>query len=333
MTRLWSSRRGAFTLVELLVVIAIIGILIGLLLPAVQKIREAANKASCKNNIKQLVLATHHYHDVFGNQPPYFGADGRLNVFPWLPENRRLMYGSWFAHLLPFVEQNNQYDFIMRDIASSGWNESYCDSYGGGGGGGGGTVTEHYNGHDYTYSSGGGGACNGYHAHGIWIDGAHDTVFKVLHCPSDPTWEKGVVYGYWGATCYLANFNAWSLKDSSGVWANPVGFRNYEDGLSNVVMFGEGYSFCDRIGRIALYSWFYHNFGIDWYQQKNTLMFQERPHPVLECDNWRAQSGHTGGMNVGMADGSVRSVARSISPLTWTAVLVPHDGVNGGPDW
>ena len=325
-----SSRRRAFTLIELLVVIAIIAILIGLLLPAVQKVREAARRAACQSNIKPLALATHNYHDTFGHQPPYFGVDGGHFVYPWLPENRILMYGSWFAHLLPFVEQNNLYDYIMHDISSSGWNESYCDSYTSGGGGGGST-TVHYNGHDYTYSNGG-STCNGYHAHGIWIDGAHEVTYKILRCPSDPTDTRGLVYGSWGSTNYLANFNAWSLEESTSVWSNPVTFANYQDGLSNVVMFGEGYANCDRIGRIALYSWFYHNFGIDWYQQRNTLMFQDNP-PPRDCDNWRAQSGHTGGMNVAMADGSVRNVAGSISQRTWTAVLIPYDGVNGGNDW
>jgi prepilin-type processing-associated H-X9-DG protein len=242
------------------------------------------------------------------------------------------MYGSWFAHLLPYVEQDNLYRFIMADITSSGWNEPYWDVPPSGGSPGG-TVVEHYNGHDWVYTTTTGGSSGeGYHPHGIWIDGAHQATFKVLECPSDPSGSgDGLVYGYWGPTNYLANYNAFAGA-GSGVWVKPPTLAFFKDGTSNTVLYGEGYSWCDRIGRIALYSWFYHNFGLDWYQQANTLMFQDSPHVDL-CDNWRAQSGHTGGMNVGLADGSVRFVRATISQQTWTNALLPRDGNTLGPDW
>jgi prepilin-type N-terminal cleavage/methylation domain-containing protein len=109
------SRRNGFTLVELLVVIAIIGVLIALLLPAVQAAREAARRMQCTNNIKQLSLALHSYHDVHQNFPACctpgssiaMGADtgGRFN---------------WFTRVLPFVEQSALFDSIQTPIARNG---------------------------------------------------------------------------------------------------------------------------------------------------------------------------------------------------------------------
>lgn len=99
-----------FTLIELLVVIAIIGVLIGLLLPAVQRVRDSANRAHCANNLRQIGLALHHYHDSQAGFPPGVSYRQGADPHPFM---------SWNARLLPFLEQENLWRETLRAFAQN----------------------------------------------------------------------------------------------------------------------------------------------------------------------------------------------------------------------
>jgi prepilin-type N-terminal cleavage/methylation domain-containing protein len=368
------SSRSAFTLAELLVVLAIVAVLIALLGSAVQMVREAANRSRCQNNLRQLVVAVHQFHEQKGTVPTYFGiyppvGDG---VEPW--RNRSTVYGSWFAHLLPFVEEGDLHRALADEVRAAEFNERKVTVVNAGtppAGPSTGTATVAQNGkrYRYTYTTWSDpGVPTEYRTtdHGIWVPEVKGKSFAVLRCPSDPSpgtdRRAGVGQVYldqsppWGSTNYLANWHAFGTGEK-GLWTPPVNFSRITDGLSSTILFAEGYAWCDDRGRIALYSWGYHNFGLTWALSNvqlppgspsinfpegmpNTLLFQVRPlaRPYALCnggdccDNWRAQTPHAA-LNVALADGSVRTVAAGISQATWDRALLPRDGQALGDDW
>ncbi len=284
-------RWRGFTLIELLVVIAIIAILIGLLLPAVQKVREAAARMSCTNNLKQMSLGTINCSDTHqGLMPP---GDG---LYPSQTPSANNSYASVFYHILPFIEQDNAYKACLQPN----------DPHGNNVGPGGAALP--------TYSP-------------FW--NVLNGTIKTYICPSDPSnvgnggWNSGLNSYAYNAQVFPVYWNGYNRYPAS-----------ITDGTSNTIFFTEQRSTCDG---------FWPDWGpsiadASWPQPTGAAaIFLVQP-PGTNCpfsggQLYRAVSPHTGGINVGLGDGSVRFVASGTSPNTWWFALTPNRGETLGSDW
>ncbi len=214
-----SSRRSAFTLVELLVVIAIIGILIGLLLPAVQAAREAARRMQCTNNIKQLALSVHNFHDVNGYLPPIAQNNSQFSRI------------SWLVMILPFVEQTA----VWNEYAQGG--NVYLSTPG------------------QANSSRTSSTCAAYQASPWdWSVAMWYAEIPCKHCPSDGNTKDSAAQWFPGRTNYRASLGDATIascyfdgdgKKSRGPFEvnnsqkSVRDFAYISDGTSNTVMLGE----------------------------------------------------------------------------------------------
>lgn len=312
------SRRWGFTLIELLVVIAIIAVLIALLLPAVQQARESARRTQCRNNLKQLGLALHNYHDTHNVFPPGFiDANPNYTAVAQTPaENSNGL--AWSALVLPYIDQSPLYTQIGNDTAgfSRHWELDAA-----------GTVA----------------------AIPAAIVG-----LPAYSCPSDTMPLRNSKRSNYGKTNYLGNSGNAAAIDRRGLfWVNSaVLMRDITDGTSNTVMVVErsatrdgnsqitcGTVPCDWNGglwigarhRGASVGWHpgVESTDVDSYGGNNATYMINRSNQTWG-NSWGNSSTHTGGLHVLKCDGSVVFLNENISAITYGWLRWRNDGETVG---
>jgi prepilin-type N-terminal cleavage/methylation domain-containing protein len=289
--------RAGFTLVELLVVIAIIGILIALLLPAVQAAREAGRRTQCANNAHQLVIACHNIHDVYQCLPPLTAPSATSRITLSHPAFNGPYGRTVFHWLMPFIEQgplfqslnpnltygglgyNNVLPYLICPSDPSGTGRGFCrTTYGGANG----WAISNYGANYNVFGNAPEGHTQGATTFGQIIDGLSNCVFF------------GEVYGTcgWSGTTTFMYGSLWA--DSNSIW-RPIICTNTSSKTTSV----RAYINCN--------------------------MFQLQPDWMWGCDPSRPQTGHPSGMNTTLGDGSVKIVKAGTDPVQWARACHPLD--------
>jgi prepilin-type N-terminal cleavage/methylation domain-containing protein len=325
-----TRQRGAFTLIELLVVLAIIAVLISLLLPAVQKVRESAARTQSMNNMRQIALACQSYHDANKTFPPNYNlgyGDGMIT-------------GSWPFFILPYLERTNDYQSTYGPIQSS---YTYNDTYNG-------TPSNYSYSTTYSYSG--------------WQAQRLTGEMSLFRSPLDYSlYAPGVVSGcsYQANTSVVSGYlNINQISDGT---SNTIMFAEGLASCQNVQSYsypGYSYSYSNAYNRVWNYdsynttsSYTYTYTDTPSYSSTSTstgttypyfdstiydsttgtdIGFQVMP-PYTNCYYYAAQALTPAGCLVVLVDGSVRTVASSVSTTTWQAACTYNSGDVLGTDW
>lgn len=319
----WFKVRTAFTLIELLVVIAIIATLVAILLPAVQQAREAARRSACKNNLKQIGIAIHNYHDTYTIFPPSYIDNGGLisntggydGAGPTTIDQDRNGLG-WGTFILPFMEQPALYDTIGSETRGfvHNWNDANNDG-----------------------------------TPGDVIPSAR-AVIPSYNCPSDPMGGVNTDKSSFGKSNYVINAGSGPALDRRGIsWINSnTRMRDIVDGTSNTLLVSErttqdsfidnscGVERCNWSGSIwigprdttgAAATWHsgVYPFDVEVFGGNGANMQINRS-AATWGDDWTASSMHKGGIQAVIADGAVRFISENIALQTYQRVHERADG-------
>jgi len=316
--RVLSRRWFGFTLIELLVVIAIIAILIGLLLPAVQKVREAAARMTSANNLKQMSLALHNMNDTHGVLPLMVGNYPTYNA--GIPPQTPYL-GTLQLFLLPYIEQANT-QTGMANIHNDSW---YC-GFG---------VKTYVSPSDPTIP-----------ASGLLDTGSPR--YGTSYAPNEWVFNPG---DFPSVANLTAVSNHTQIPGNGNSPSSPGGrapiasISKIPDGTSNTIVFSEKYAvFGSSTSSVATFYWGETGGACNRVGSQGgngsipgiytiTLPPQPKPNQFSNCNPCQIQALNTGGVQVGLGDGSVRMVNTSISAATWAAAVMPADGNPLGSNW
>jgi len=319
MVRLAQGRRSrGFTLIELLVVIAIMGVLVGLLLPAVQKVREAAARMQSTNNLRQMGLGLHNYNTTRkGRFPALFTpatyADAPKNTVIATPEM------GLFVALLPYLEQET----IYKNVYSAGTFAASTTKAA--------AIPIYASPADQTYGSGVTGS--GTSAYGLISYGANFQVFgaATASTAASPAWTLtgtpsiGATFGDGASNTMLFAEKFAQCAINGGTGTNPppdtANLWAYSQTTTTELGYAPMYAFSytDGVGILANTTLGYKQNGYGGTASK----FQDKPKPA---DCGRAASPFTGGIPVCFGDGRVTPIAPEVDPFTWWALCTPNAG-------